>query len=167
MLAITAVTTAASIAQQKKVVKAANKATDQQYESNMQTYRQNVANLEVKRNEQASDASDQINLNNRAAQKVQATGTVSAGEAGVAGTSVDALLRELAGQAGLDNTRVEENLLRENRAIDLQQANAFGGVVDQINSLPGAQMPDYAGAVLRIGQASTSAYADYQRTGKF
>jgi hypothetical protein len=148
---------------QNKQADAQTAANQQQYENDMNAYRNNLANLEVQRNQQQQDATEQINMNNQAGRQATATATVAAGEAGVSGTSVDALLAELAGRAAYDNVNVEENLLRQDHAINVQRENAHNGVVSQVNSYRTPTMPDYLGSGLKIGQGAVDSYSLYQR----
>ena len=163
MLAITAVSTVASIAAQQQQYSAQQDFNQRQYDSSMTAYRHNLANLEVQRNQARDDATEQVQQNSLAAMRAQATARVAAGEAGVSGLSVDALLRDLAGQAAYDNTSVEENYLRQDRAINAKREQVYGDTVSQINQLRPAMSPDYLGAGLRIGQATASSYGQYQQ----
>ena len=162
-LALSAASTGAGLYAQNQQMKAQSRANQQQYENSMTAYRANLANVEVTRNQMAADASQKVNENNAASSAAQATAMVSAGEAGVAGLSVDALLRDLAGEAGYDNTNVEENYLRQNTALNSKRENLFNDTTSTINMLPAPQAPDYLGAAFRIGQAGMTAYGQYQR----
>ncbi|QFP93683.1 internal virion protein [Ralstonia phage P-PSG-11-1] len=163
MLVITGASTAASISAQQQQQKAQDSFNQREYENKMTAYRGNLANIEVQRNQAQDDAAAQKQQNDMAAQRATATATTAAGEAGVSGTSVDALLRDLAGQAAYDNTNVDENYLRQDRALNAQRENAFNGTVSQINQLRPSMSPDYLGAGLRIGQAAVGAYGQYQQ----
>lgn len=167
-LAITAVGTAASISQQQSQARSTANAQNEfnrQQEKNALTARnQNLSALEAERAAALGDTREQINQNQIALRKAQATARVSAGEAGVSGLSVDALLRDLGGQAGYDNATATENYLRQNADINARRENAQIGAVNSVTSIrnPQIQAPDYLGGALRIGQAGLSAYSDYQ-----
>lgn len=163
MLGISAVGTAASISAQSQQQKAQDAFNQRQYENDMTAYRGNLANIEVQRNQAREDAVAQKQQNDMAGRRATATATTAAGEAGVSGTSVDALLRDLAGQAAYDNTNVDENYLRQDRALNAQRENAFNSTASQINQLRPSMSPDYLGAGLRIGQAAAGAYSQYQQ----
>lgn len=162
-LAITAASAAAQIDAQNKNTKAQAQANQTQYEGQMTAYRSNLANIEVTRGQMESDVTQKVNENNAASRAAQATARVSAGEAGVSGLSVDALLRDLAGEAGYDNTNVEENYLRQNTALNAKRENAFNSTASAINTLTTPQAPDYIGAGLRVAQSGLSAYQDERR----
>jgi hypothetical protein len=161
--ALAAASAVGQVVSGRKAADAQEVANQQQYDHQMGVYRTNLANIEVARSEALSDATQKLTENNKAARAAQASATVSAGEGGVSGTSVDALLRDLAGQAGYDNTNVEENYLRQNQVMNARRENAFNSTVSDINGLLTPQMPDYLGAGLRIGQAGLNAYSEQQR----
>lgn len=158
MLAITAVSSAASIQSQQSAQKSQDAYNQQQADNTMTAYRHNLANVEVQRTQARDDAVSQEQQNNKAGRSAVATATTAAGEAGVSGLSVDALLRDLAGQAGYDNTNVEENYLRQNTALNAQRENVYNNTVSQFSSLKPSQSPDYLSAGLRIGSAAAGAY---------
>lgn len=168
MLAISTVSTVATVAGQAS---AANKAAAAQNAYN-QTQTQNaivarnanLANLEVERGNALADTREQIQANTLALRRAQATATVSAGESGISGLSVDALLRDLGGMAGYDNATATTNYLRQDANINIRRENVQNQAVSTINSIrqPQIQAPDYLGAVLKIGQAGLGAYGQYQ-----
>lgn len=161
--ALTAASTAGSLYAQGKQAQSQSKAQWQQYENDMTAYRANLANIEVTRNQMQADATQKVNDNNAASRAAQATARVSAGESGVSGLSVDALLRDLAGEAGYDNTNVEENYLRQNTALNAKRENIYNATASDINVMQTPQGPDYFGAGLRLGQAALGTYAQTQR----
>lgn len=167
-LAISAVSTVAeTVGQQRQAeaAAAAQNAYNRQQERNALIARNaNLANLEVERNFAAQDVRAEVTQNTLAARRAMSTARVSAGEAGVAGLSVDALLRDLAGQAGYDNTTAYENYLRHDRDINARRENYQISYESGLNSIrqPQIQGADYLGAALRIGQSGLKAYTDYQ-----
>lgn len=167
-LAISTVSTVAGAVGQQRQAEAAAEAQNaynRQQERNALVARNaNLANLEVERNFAAQDARAEVTQNTQAARRAMATARVSAGEAGVAGLSVDALLRDLAGQAGYDNTTAYENYLRHDRDINARRENDQNAYESGLNSIrqPQNQGADYLGAALRIGQAGLTSYTDYQ-----
>lgn len=86
---------------------------------------------------------------------------VAAGESGVSGLSVDALIADMWGRSAQFEDNVNQNL--ENR----QQQIAFeGGNVDRryqrtVSSLTPVEKPDYLGATLRAGSGIFGAYRDH------
>jgi len=167
-LAISAATSVASVVGQQnqaEATAASQNRYNRQMEQNALVARNaNLANLEVERNTALEDTREQINQNSIAARRATATTRVSAGEAGVSGLSVDALLRDLSGQAGFDNATATENYLRRDANINSRRENAQNEATSTVNSIrqPVIQAPDYLGAALRIGQAGITAYGQYQ-----
>lgn len=163
MIALSVASTGATLYGQKQVEKQQDQANKTQYENDMTAYRANLANIEVTRGQLQQDASQKTNENNAASRAAQATARTSAGEAGVAGLSVDALLRDLAGEAGYDNTNVEENYLRQNAGLNSQRENAYNTTASRINSLKTPTAPDYIGAGLKIAGAGLDGYNTTQK----
>lgn len=162
-LALTTLSAGASVYGQQQQKKMQEEANQKQHDSSMTAYRHNLANIEVQRNQMAADATQQVNGNNAASRAAQGHAQVAAGEAGVSGLSVDALLQDIAAEAGFDNTSVEENYLRNNTALNARRENVFNSTVSDINSLKPSMSPDYLGAGLRIAQAGTSSYGQVKR----
>lgn len=163
-LAIAAASAYASVDAQSKQAKAQDQANQVQFQNSMTAYRANLANIEVERNQRGADATQKINENNAASRAAQSHARVAAGEAGVAGLSVDALLRDLAGEAAYDNTNVEENYVRADMALNAKRENAYNVTASDINSLRTPVSPDYLGAGLRIANAGVSSYKSYQNS---
>lgn len=139
---------------------------NRQLERNALTARnQNLANLEAERNTALGDTREQINQNQMALRRAQATARVSAGEAGISGLSVDALLRDLEGQAGYDNSTATTNYLRQDQQINVRRENIQNQYESTLNGVrqPTTQSPNYLGAALSIGQSGLNAYGSYKQ----
>jgi hypothetical protein len=162
-LALTAASTGASLYTQNQQMHAQEDANQKQYDNTMTAYRTNLANIEVSRNQATADATQKLTENNAAGRAAQASATVAAGEGGISGTSVNSLLRDLAGRAAYDNTNVEENYLRQNQSLNAKRENVFNSTVSDINQLQTPQAPDYLGAAFRIGSAGLNAYGQTQK----
>ncbi|HVJ44379.1 MAG TPA: hypothetical protein VM639_22955 [Dongiaceae bacterium] len=109
---------------------------------------------------QLASQQDEMNSSIEAA-KARATARASAGEAGVSGLSVDALIN--------DYTATESRYrdgLRQNMEWETQQFKnrVEGHAVDSENmyNQNAAQKPSYLGAALRIGGSMASSYVGYQ-----
>lgn len=167
-LAISAASTVAQVSAQQSQAKATADAQNQYnrtIEQNGITARNaNLANLEVYRNQAAQDAAEQINKDDLARRQAQSTATVAAGEAGISGLSVDALLRDLAGQAGYDNATAYENYLRTDQRINVARENTQNNYESTLNSVrqPQIQSPNWLGAGLKIGQSALDSYSQYK-----
>ncbi|WP_299316649.1 hypothetical protein [uncultured Halomonas sp.] len=158
LLVLTAASTAAGLYGQQQQAKAQNAYNDQQAKNTMEAYRANLAQTNLMQSQEQAAASQKINENNRAAEAAKAKALVSAGESGISGLSVDALLADLSGEQSRYNESVNQNYENASMAIDNQRKNVQINAASQINQLKTPQSPDYLGAALRIGQA----YDDYK-----
>ncbi len=106
-------------------------------------------------------AANEISEVARQSRRAQATGTVSAGEAGVAGKSVQAVLDDFERQELFYATNVRSNQeWREDNIADQLEAVRIGtqGRIEDLQFMP-AQRPSFLGAALRIGGTIASLYA--------
>lgn len=161
-LALTAASTYSQVQAQQKAADSQAAYNQQQTENINYSRRANLANIEVQRQQNLADAREQVNRNTMAGRSAAATATVAAGEAGVSGTSVDALLRELQGRAAWDNMTAETNYLRQDTALNAQRENVIINSNSQLNSLTTPASPDYLGAAARFGQSGLNIYSNYQ-----
>jgi hypothetical protein len=152
-LVITAASAASSVYAQDQTAKAQSRANQQTYNSQIQAYNTNLANANLMKSQESDNLAAQKFENNAKANRDMAKATVSAGELGVSGLSVGALLADLAGSAGRANANAEVNYLRRDAAIEQDRQNAWAGTANAVNSLKTPQSPDYLGAGLKIAQA--------------
>lgn len=161
-LAITAVSAVASLEAQDSAVNAQSEANKRAAESANQANNANQAALTNEQNQQAEATAEQIAANNKGGAKAIAAAKVSAGEAGVSGTSVDSLLRELAGMNSADNANATSQYLRGDANLQARRTNSYNSANSVINNLKSAPAPDYLGAALKIGQAGVNYYGRTQ-----
>jgi hypothetical protein len=154
MTALAIASAVGGVYQQDQAAKAQTKSNQQTYDNQMQAYRFNQANNQFTRLQEAENLATTKVTNNAAARKAMSTARVSAGEGGVTGLSVDALMADLAARAGVDNTTAEVNYLRRDRAIEADGMNNWASTASNINKLQTPQSPDYLGAALKIGGAA-------------
>lgn len=153
MLALSVASTVAGVYGQQQQAKAQQAYNDQQAKNAMEAYKANLAQTNLMQSQEHAAATQKINENNRAAEAAKAKALVSAGESGISGLSVDALLANLSGEQARYNESVNQNYENASMAIDNQRTNAQVNAASQINSLKTPQSPDYLGAALRIGTA--------------
>lgn len=158
MLAITAASAANSIVQQSKAAAAQDEFNQKQREASIKAMNDNMSQIELAKQQATEQAGQKTFENDIAARKAMATAKVSAGESGVAGLSVDALLAELDGSRARYNQSVQANLDDTINNLNSQRTNINNSAASQVNYLRTPQAPDYIGAGLRIG----SAYANYE-----
>jgi hypothetical protein len=138
---------------QMQAQSAQEEANQRQYEATMKARAANVNQTNLMQQQEREAAMQKMEQNNMEARAAQATATVSSGEAGISGLSVDALLEELGTKQNRFNSSVETNYDRSSSAIALQRENVDIDAASQIAALRTPQMPDYAGTALRIGQS--------------
>jgi len=159
MMVLTIASTAAQVYQQQQTMKAQERYNQQTYNNQMTAYRYNQAQANFTRQQEAENLATTKITNDAAARRAESTATTAAGEAGVTGLSVDALLADLSGRAGRDNVSAEVNYLRRDNAIQADAFNNWASTASAINKLETPKAPDYLGAALKIG----SAYNTYQK----
>ena len=152
-LALSITSTVAGVYGQQQEAKAQQAYNDQQAKNAMAAYRANLEQTNLQQSQEHAAATQKINENNRAAEAAKATARVSAGESGISGLSVDALLANLSGEQARYNDSVNQNYENASMALDNQRTNAQVNAASQINSLKTPKSPDYLGAALKIGQA--------------
>lgn len=99
----------------------------------------------------------------REARAARATTMAAAGEAGVSGLSVDALLADVYGKEATAKDRISQNngFTTQNltREMDGLKANAQ----DRINSMPWSSGPSPFAAALKIGGIGLDRYSSYRK----
>jgi len=106
-------------------------------------------------------AEQQINQNQEELLKATATAETAAGESGVSGLSVDALLADMYGKSAQFEDNVTQNLENKEQQIGFELENAGRGYQSTINNLPTVQQPDYLGTALSTGSSIFGAYKDH------
>lgn len=161
-LVITAASAAAGVAVQEKNVSYQNKVNNQQRDNAIKARNENLAQVEVAKQQATTQAGQKVFENDLAAQKAEATTKVSAGENGVSGLSLDALLAEIDASSARYDDSVKPNLTDKVVGFDLQRDNVQTGAVNSVSQLRTPQAPDYLGAALKIG----GAYSNYEQAKK-
>jgi MarR-like DNA-binding transcriptional regulator SgrR of sgrS sRNA len=158
MLVLTAASTAMSVNAQQEQASAQEAANRRQYENSMKAMAANVNQTNAEHMQQREAAMQKLDENNMQARAARSTAQVSAGENGISGMSVDALLSDLGNRQQRFNSAVTTNYQNAEMAINNQRENIGIDTASQINSLKTPAMPDYAGAALRIGTAAYDYY---------
>lgn len=136
-----------------------NKMAEATEESALASY--SVSNaLANRRQQQEQEAAAQRRLaNDREYAATKATATVAADESGVAGLSVDALLRDLAGQQASRQKAVDSNL---SSTVAQLQAEKLGLAAQRDSRINSAFGSSNAALALQIGGAALSAVNTYK-----
>lgn len=159
-LVLSAASTTASLVGQKKQADAQADYQENLAEANVkaaQVQSAQVRDQQAQANEATTRESQQASL---ASRKASSTATVAAGEAGVSGNSVDALLRDYRGQEGI----FKEAVLRQKQLTDVsagQQIDAIRSGADAGNLSMNAPIgqPNYLAGALSFGAQAASTYA--------
>lgn len=150
-LLITAGTALTGLAQQDQAVSAQNQFNDQQRQNTIHAMNENLSQIELAKQQATTQAGQKQFENTIAMQKAQSTARTTAGENGVAGLSVDALLSEIEASGLRYNDSVSANLKDSIDNLNTQRTSASRNAASQVNQLKAPQAPDYIGAALRIG----------------
>lgn len=153
-LALSAASAGASVYAQNQNAKAVTASNQRNYDNQMIAYNANIANANLQKTQEAENASARMIENNSTARRDQAKAVVSSGENGVSGLSVDGLLAELGGRAGMANSNIQTMYERRDRAIEADRMNAWAGTASNINSMKTPMGADYIGAGLKIASAA-------------
>lgn len=156
--AATGVTTLAS---QKGAADAQEDANAIAKENAMETRNANYDQLHKMAQESQASAEQQIFENDTEALKATERAKVAAGESGVTGLSVDALLADMYGKQARFNDNVTQNLENQQQQIAFEIDNADRGYRSTINNLPLVQKPNYLGTALKTGSGIFGAYKDH------
>lgn len=158
MLVLTAASTGMQVYQQQQAADLQEQANQRQYQNTMKAMAANVNQTNAEHMQQREAAMQKLDENNMQARASRSTAQVSAGESGISGMSVDALLSDLGNRQQRFNSSVTTNYQNAEMAINNQRENIGIDAASQINSLKTPAMPDYAGAALRIGTALNDYY---------
>lgn len=94
----------------------------------------------------------------------RATARTAAGESGIAGLSVDALLGDFHGQQGRFEQSLDTNFQQQESFLRAEMDATQSQNAARINSVPTAARPSFAGAAVRILGSGVSAIGQFQRS---
>jgi len=125
-----------------------------------QRYLQEVSSMRIQQGQEQVAAAQRIQESTRKAREARSTARVSAGEAGVAGLSVDALINDLTREEASYNfaTQQQTQMNDVNRTIQLDQAG-LGFTNNMLRINRPIEQPDYLGAALSGAQTGMSTYS--------
>lgn len=161
--ATTAATTGLSFIGQSQAASAqaaANQATAESARQSAVIQHRTIRERTRQEREAAAQGLENANRSQRAA---QGRAFVAAGEGGVTGNSVNALIGDIAMSFGRDRTAIRRNLASTERQLELGAEGINARTESTINSLPRPQEPDPFGAGLQIIGGGINAYNNYER----
>lgn len=166
MAALSIGSTAASFAAQAGAASAQEEANAQANEQAREQMITDYDQMTRMGQQEVAAATQKQNQNQIDAAKARATTRVAAGEGGVGGLSVDALLRDLYGQEATIRDSVNQNLENTTSQLGYERQGVYTSGVNAINSRPIVQRPSALGAALGGASGAYGAYADTLRIQK-
>lgn len=147
-------------------------AAQDQYEAQMEVQRQNAinaskaaenqyANINVRAQQEDMAANQQKQESKIEAAKAASTVQVAAGEGGVSGLSVDAVLRDIYAQQGRNEATLDTNQRMSRDYLMGEMKAAEAGGQSQINSVPVPEKPTMTPYLLNAFGSSLNAYSNY------
>ncbi|NPU64597.1 hypothetical protein HL667_06270 [Bradyrhizobium sp. 83012] len=110
-------------------------------------------------------ASQQVDETHRAALQARSTARVAAGEAGVTGLSVDALINDYYGREGRRVDSIDQNYEMDRDYMRANMESTRAQAEQRINSVKQAAEPSFADAAIRIVTGITSGAVNMAKGG--
>lgn len=167
-LALTAATTAYSYNEQSKATKAQNEfnqeAADEGSKLANESFKQQASAVQLRQTQEADAVTQAKTENAKKAAQARATARVAAGEAGVSGLSVDALMNEYSRQEADQNSALTDNLASTNSQLQSDLGGIRANALDRSLSLrrPGVNGPSAGAAALGFASQATDIYRQYR-----
>lgn len=169
-LTLTMASLAISGAQAVAQHKAADAQADAQEEYNQQlqknaeqAYNNELEALRLQQHQDEAQAKQKIVQNQKQAIQARSRAKTAAGEAGVSGLSVDALLGDFERQEAEFKDAVRENLDNRNQQRQQEAISAGTRLQSRQNSVQPVNRPSVLGTGLQIAGNAVGAFSDYQR----
>lgn len=125
-----------------------------------QRYLQEVSSIRIQQGQEQVAAAKRIQESTRKAREARATARVSAGEAGVAGLSVDALINDLTREEAEYSFATQQQLQMNDVGRQMQLQNAGLGFTNNMLRINRPiEQPNYLGAALGGAQTGMSTYS--------
>ena len=158
-------TTALSIRGQQQAAKAQAKAQAQQTQAEQQRLLQQQSAERINQRFQEEQAASQLQKSVTKAREARATARVSAGESGVSGISVDALMNDLTRKQAVYSFGLTRQLEQSNIATDLRMKDQ--GMASQQRLLAinkPIEQPNYLEGILKGASTGLNAYGSLNTT---
>ena len=150
----------AQIHRQKQQAKTQAKVQANASAAERQRYLQEVSSMRVQQGQEEVAAAQRVKASARKAREARATARVSAGEAGVAGLSVDALINDLTREEAEFNFATQQQLQMNDVGRSMQLENAgFGFTNNMLRINKPIEGPDYLGTAISGAQTGLSTYS--------
>jgi hypothetical protein len=159
---LSAASTAAGFVEAQNQAAAQNAMVRQNQEAAQENLRREYAATQTRQIQEEDAAAVQKQDISREARAARATAMTSAGESGVTGLSVDALLADIYGKEATAKDRISMNTGFTTQQLTAEMDGLKAKAKDRINSMPWANSPSPFAAALKIGGAGLGAYTDYK-----
>lgn len=161
-IGLTAASGVASYVGQQNAAAAQEAANAQGRNLAIQNQQLQIRALQNQEDEESRRAEEALRENSLAADATRATAAVSAGEAGVAGLSVDALLGDITRQESENKQDVLQTQDFGQRQRQLDREGLGITTQSQINQLPLVEYPSFFDTALQTGTAAFGQYSDFK-----
>ena len=149
-----------TIAGQRQQAKTQAKVQANASAAERQRYLQEVSSMRVQQGQEEVAAAQKIQESIRKTREAKATAFVAAGERGVAGLSVDSILRDMDRQLGRDQFNTAQQLQMNDVGRSMQLENAGLGFTNNMLRInKPIEKPDYLGAAISGAQTGLSTYS--------
>ena len=145
---------------QRQMAAAQEKAQANASKAERQRYLHEVSSMRIQQGQEQVAAAQRLQESTKKAREARATARVSAGEAGVAGLSVDALINDLTRKEAEYNFNTQKQLQMSdvNRTMQLEQTG-LGFTNNMLRINKPIEQPNYLGAALSGAQTGLSTYS--------
>ena len=149
-----------TIAGQRQQAKTQAKVQANASAAERQRYLQEVSSMRVQQGQEEVAAAQKIQESIRKTREAKATAFVAAGERGVAGLSVDSILRDMDRQLGRDQFNTAQQLQINDVGRSMQLENAVLGFTNNMLRINRPiEQPNYLGSALSGAQTGLSTYS--------
>jgi len=158
-LGMAAASTAMTIQGQKQAASAQANAQANASKAERQRYLHEVSSMRIQQGQEQVVAAQRLQASSKKAREARSTARVSAGESGVAGISVDALINDLTSTEANYNFATQQQLEMSdvNRTLQLRDAG-LGFTNNMLRINKPIEQPNYLGAALSGASTGLSTY---------
>lgn len=160
-LALAAASTAYSYDQQNKNAQYQNELNEYNNKLSARNLADNMNTIAFNQNQQRDAATEQIWRDDLEARRAEARARVAAGESGIAGLTVDSLMREIKAQQAMYASSVNQNLAANNAEADAQRRQIWNTYLSEVGNRTPGQKASTIQLGIGLAKAGLSAYSTY------
>lgn len=160
-MALSAVSTVTEMVGAQQQAEQHNAMVRQNQEAAQENLRREYTAMQTRQIQEEEAAAVQKQDVAKEARAARATAMVSAGESGVSGLSVDALLADIYGKEATAKDRISQNTGFTTQNLTAEMDGLKAKAQDRINSMPWANGPSPFAAALKIGGAGLNSYTNF------